>query len=268
MSVRSLIPRRVKVFIKKFLGRSVPDFIGGKYFCPVCSNHVKYFLPIQKEYLDTLKKYEYVYKLDESETLNYSNYLCPSCYSNDRDRLFALFYDSRLKKKAKFSFLDFAPAWPIANFFKSKENINYRTADLFSKKVDDKGVDICNMTLYKDNTFDFLICSHVLEHVVDPDKALQELYRVLKPGGSGILLVPIILKLESTQEDLTIKDEALRWKYYGQGDHLRMFAKSDFMNRIKRVGFKLTEIKGAEFEAYGCEKNGVAKESVLYYVEK
>jgi len=263
------VPVGLKNFIRsRILGQKLPDYIGNQYRCSVCHAGLKYFLPMQEEYFENAKKYGYIYSFDDSETLNYRQYLCPACFSNDRDRMFALYYKIRLSKKPEFSMLDFAPAWPIANFFRTKKNIKYRTADLFSEKVDDKGVDICNMTIYANGQFGFFICSHVVEHVKDPDKALSELYRILKPGGKGLLLVPIIVSLDQTQEDESIVDPALRWKYYGQEDHLRMFAKKDFIQRIQKAGFKVEELSREFFGLKNCQRYGIDEKSVLYCVSK
>jgi ubiquinone/menaquinone biosynthesis C-methylase UbiE len=43
---------------------------------------------------------------------------------------------------------------------------------------------------FQDNVFDYVISSEVIEHVPDPFKAMQELFRVLKPGGSMVLTTP------------------------------------------------------------------------------
>jgi 2-polyprenyl-3-methyl-5-hydroxy-6-metoxy-1,4-benzoquinol methylase len=48
---------------------------------------------------------------------------------------------------------------------------------------------ILNIPL-SDNDFDIVISSEVIEHVPDPLRAMQELYRVLKPGGIMILTTP------------------------------------------------------------------------------
>ncbi len=60
-----------------------------------------------------------------------------------------------------------------------------------SKKCESKKVigSIMDMP-FEDETFDFAVCSEVIEHVPDPKIAMMELYRVLKPGGVLILTTP------------------------------------------------------------------------------
>lgn len=43
---------------------------------------------------------------------------------------------------------------------------------------------------FEDNTFDLVYCSHVLEHLNEPVKVLEEIWRILKPNGKLILKVP------------------------------------------------------------------------------
>ena len=81
--------------------------------------------------------------------------------------------------------------------YKSQDICQYKGGDLSSGmhekswNTDEIDIvsDICNMPL-PDNSVDNILCTEVLEHVHDPIKALNEIYRVLKPGGKLILTVP------------------------------------------------------------------------------
>jgi len=90
---------------------------------------------------------------------------------------------------------------------------NYRSADLLIESYDDK-VDITNMKEYKNNTFDFFICSHVVEHVDNDEKAMRELHRVLKPGGKGIIMTPILPRKGVHDEDPSVTDVDERWRRF------------------------------------------------------
>jgi len=44
---------------------------------------------------------------------------------------------------------------------------------------------------YPNRTFDLVICSHVLEHIPEDKKCIQEIHRVLKNNGTAFILVPL-----------------------------------------------------------------------------
>ena len=70
---------------------------------------------------------------------------------------------------------------------------------------------------------------------------MQELYRVLKPGGMAILQIPQDLTRELTFEDNSITDREERAKIFGQYDHVRIYGK-DYFNKLREIGFKVDEV--------------------------
>ena len=140
-------------------------------------------------------------------------------------------------------------------------------ADRFMKNVDDR-IDITSMQCYTDNSFDAFICSHVLEHIEDDRKAMAELFRVLKPGGWGIAMVPICLALKDIREDFSITTETDRIKHFGQNDHVRVYSREGFMSRLRETGFEVNEIRPDSFNAEDVRRSGISPSSVLYIVEK
>ena len=118
-------------------------------------------------------------------------------------------------------------------------NLNYTTTDLNSPLADVKA-DICNLP-FESNTYDVILCNHVLEHIPDDTKAMQELYRVLKPGGFGVFQIPQDLSRETTFEDDTITDKKERAKIFGQYDHVRVYGR-DYFNKLRSIGFKVEEV--------------------------
>lgn len=239
------------------------------YKCPVCESPVKEFLPLPDEYYKNLEKYRMIYNYDQLETLNHSKYRCPVCLSNDRDRLYTLYLKDFFKTtdKQRYNLVDFGPSLGFSNWLKKQDRIVYRSADLYKEDVDDK-VDITDMQPYKDGQFDIFICSHILEHVDDPDKALSELFRITSKGGWGIIMVPIVRGLDETQEDSTHITDEERWKHYFQNDHLRLFGKADFIRKIERAGFAVEQL-GIDF--FGEKKivsSAITKSSVLYIAKK
>jgi len=140
--------------------------------------------------------------------------------------------------------------------------------DLFMAGVDDKVVDITNMSIYADNRFHLIVCSHVLEHIEDDRKAMAELYRVLNPAGFAIVMVPINLWLKEDFEDPVKTTEAERWRYFGQNDHVRVYSKAGFVGKLTAVGFKVAQLGIDYFGAEVFERNGIHPRSVLYIARK
>jgi SAM-dependent methyltransferase len=78
-----------------------------------------------------------------------------------------------------------------------------------------------------------------LEHIPDDGKAISEIYRVLKPSGTAVIMVPT--RGEHTVEDREVTDPAEREKLYGQADHVRIYGR-DFPNRLEKKGFLVSTI--------------------------
>lgn len=86
-----------------------------------------------------------------------------------------------------------------------------------------------------------IICSHVLEHVRDDRLAMKELFRILTPAGKAILMVPLITGLQQTDEGSDRSDPLQKTIRFGQDDHVRMYSKSDFVERLQEQGFIVDE---------------------------
>src|SRR5690606_34800846 len=103
--------------------------------------------------------------------------------------------------------------------------------DLHPKSRELRSVDITCMP-YPDASFDMIIANHVLEHVRNDRQALDEIVRVLRPGGVAILQTPYSAVLHSTWEDAGISTDNARLQAFGQEDHVRLFGK-DIFQRIE-----------------------------------
>jgi predicted SAM-dependent methyltransferase len=134
--------------------------------------------------------------------------------------------------------LHFAPEQAFYKLFRNQKNLDYTTTDLFSPLADVKA-DICNLP-FEDNSYDLILCNHVLEHIPDDTKAMQELFRVLKPGGMGIFQIPQELSRAATFSDDTITDPKERAKIFGQYDHVRVYGR-DYFDKLRSIGFTVIE---------------------------
>ena len=189
------------------------------------------------------------------------NALSPGTLSLERHRQMWLYLQNETNFFThKLKVLHIAPEQEFLRKFKKMKNLEYTSADLFSPIVDVKA-DIVDLP-FEDNSFDVIICNHVLEHIVDDRKAMSELYRVMKSGGWGIVQVPMKNSLEKTYEDFTITDPKERQKHFGQYDHVRWYG-MDYFDRLKSVGFE-TEINfysqkfsEAEIKRFGLNKNEI-----------
>lgn len=168
------------------------------------------------------------------------NALCPGTFSLERHRLLWLYLNSKTNIENQFlNVLHVAPEQVFFKKFKKFKNWTYTTTDLNSPLADIKA-DLCNLP-FKNNTYDLILCNHVLEHIVDDIKALKEIYRVLKPGGKAILQVPIDIEKEKSYEDNKIINPEDRNKHFGQYDHVRIYG-MDFFQKLSKVGFRFEKI--------------------------
>jgi SAM-dependent methyltransferase len=218
------IPRPILIKLSYWVRPVIALFLkGSNYTDPIDGRSYRKFLP-----------YGY-------ETIR-ENVLAPGTLSLERHRLFWLYlkneigFFSNLKKT---KLLHFAPEQAFYSRFKKIKHLEYITTDLNSPLADVKA-DICKLP-FKDNEFDYIFCNHVLEHIPDDTKAMQELYRVLAPGGIGIFQIPQELSREITFEDNSIKDPKERAKIFGQYDHVRVYGR-DYFNKLRSIGFEVTEV--------------------------
>lgn len=229
---------KVKSFIKAvfpetYYPKLAKLYVRSKYLlirfqCPFCRRSFGHLLPAG-HYLPVFKEKNIIgggYRLDA---------LCPGCGCSDRERLVYVYLKRNTDTFARpISLLHVAPEENLQRMFKRSSNIDYLSADLDPSKAMVK-VDITDIH-YEDNTFDVIICNHVLEHVPDDKRAMEEIYRVLKLGGWAILQVPISMALETTFEDPTAPTPQERERLFGQEDHVRIYGK-DYNRRLESAGF-------------------------------
>ena len=240
--ILNLIPRpvlqRVAEWIVPVVGLL---YLGKGKQCPLCGCQRRKFLP-----------YGYVTSRE--------NALCPNCLSLERHRLLWLWLvrESDIGRGAMAlpRLLHIAPEVALMRKFRkmyASTPDRYVTADLESPLAD-MHFDVQQIPLEAES-FDAVICNHIMEHVEDDHKALSELHRILRRGGWGVILSPVELEREKTFEDDTITDRAERTRIFGQYDHRRIYGR-DYAERLREAGFEVydidykNELSKAEQELY------------------
>jgi SAM-dependent methyltransferase len=189
------------------------------------------------------------------------NALCPGTLSLERHRLLWLYLDretSFLNDSLKV--LHVAPEQVFYQKFKSFSHWKYTTTDLHSPLADVKA-DICALP-FEDNSYDLILCNHVLEHIPNDRKAMSELYRVLKKGGTLIAQVPLDENRTTTFEDNSITDRKERTKVFGQYDHVRVYGK-DYLEFLDQTGFSskfiayTEKLPKEEIKRYGLQYESI-----------
>ena len=177
---------------------------------------------------------------------------CPKCFSLERHRYLYFIYKMFIcNQEQPIKILHTAPEKCVHDLFVFNKNIDYTSIDLFPEKYkfakNCKKMNVLDLK-FNDNTFDFIITNHVAEHITDEETFLKEMLRVLKPNGKIILSVPYSRNLEKTFEDESINTDELRYEYYGQSDHVRLYGK-DIFKRFEKYG-KITKISRDAFPEY------------------
>jgi SAM-dependent methyltransferase len=209
--------------------------LGNDVECPICHRKASKFLPF-----------------------NRPNALCYQCRSLERHRLVYLF----LKNKTKFfeseiDVLHFAPEKCLHDAIRQHPNIHYKTADLMTTFIDTIGVMpdyVMSVTDIKfaEATFDVVICNHVFELVPDATQGMNEIYRVLKPGGYAIIQAAVNNKIDKTIETQSLTAEE-RKRIAGAHQHVRRYGR-DYAQHLQASGFEVeisSFVKELDHQRYG-----------------
>lgn len=227
-------------------------------YCPVCQTSGQAFLPLPPFFWETAARYGFDC-YEDCEMTPLDTYSCAACGASDRERLYVWWFNEQIRKGMLTSssrIVHFAPEAAFSAYIqKLRLFTSYKTADLMMEGVD-YNLDLMQIAL-PDASVDCFLCSHVLEHVPNDRVAVKELYRITASGGFGLLMVPIAVGLEQTREDPTAVTEADHWRLYGQGDHVRLHAKKDFVECIASSGFRVQELTWRHFGAKFYKRLGL-----------
>jgi len=233
---------------------------GSNYECPFCNYKAKDLVPLGLD-LPVLREKHVV-------GAGRRNAGCYQCGSTDRERLIYIYLKDSLRifEHPEWHILHLAPEKNLSKALIQGGIKNYVCGDLFTEGYHYPDY-VQNMDVqqipYSDKHFDLIICNHLLEHVPDDKKAMNELNRVLKDNGTAILQVPISMNSERTSEDFSVTDPKEREQKFGQFDHVRIYGQ-DYVTRLQSCGLQVTKVNISS----NYPKLGLNPEEDIYTVKK
>ncbi len=253
-------PRIEDLFVRARYAALYPVYAGREFECPFCGGHFRKLLP-RGAIIEVLREKQVIgsgYR---------ANSRCPRCDSYDRERLVYLYLTRKAHVLSEpLRLLHVAPEKNLQRVLRARPNIDYLSSDLDSPLAD-VVMDITDIQ-YEANTFDVIICNHVLQDVPEDLKAMSEMYRVLKPGGWAIIQVPISPVLDRTLEDPTARTYEERSRTYGGMFHVRIYAR-DYEKRLASVGFAVRRYSFvAEFGAEEAHRYGLLTDEEIHIASK
>jgi len=240
-------------------------YSGSNFICPFCGNSFQELLPGGFDF-PVLKEKQVIgggYR---------KNLICPRCFSTDRDRLIYVFLNEKTNLfTAPLTLLHVAPEGCLRALLMSLPNLDYKSGVkyyegyYYDRKVN--LMDVTNMP-FESESFDVVLCNHVLEHIEDDERAIREIHRILKPGAWASLQVPISKILPTTFHDPSVTTPEKREEVYGQFDHVRIYGQ-DYPDILRNYGFTVKLYNPfTDDQIPGLEKYALNPEESLYIAYK
>ena len=237
--LKLLVPKRILLkYEDKFRSFYYQLYRGDKFQCNICNRNLSRFILLEN-----------------------GEKICPACGSLPRSRrLWSLLTTRFLKDGIRI--LDFSPSRSIYNILKNNHKIHYTSSDYSGEFLSDEKYDITQLPIRND-TYDLILCYHILEHVENDLSAMNELFRVIKSGGCCLIQTPF--KAGDIYEDPAIVSSDDRLKFFGQSDHVRIYSVNGLKERLSKANL-LVEIM--EFTEKPANKYGFKEKEFVILAYK
>jgi len=243
--------RRIKpsiAILEILLGLRATLFVGSKYICPCCGWRLRAFTAGGT----SLKERDLSY--------------CPRCNSKARHRRIWLFLEEHTNLfSAPLRLFEVAPKFSFARRFRKMSNLSYMAGDLQLHPESMLRMDVTAMPI-SSNSFDALICVHVLEEVMQDRLAMSEMFRVLKPGGWALVTVPTNMSA-MTYEDPSIVAPKDRKRAFGEPAHVRVYG-YDLADRLRSNGFTVTMDLAEDVPLQKRARYGLRPDENIFFCRK
>ncbi len=227
VACRRIVPKKIlDLYDFKIRGLIYWMYKGYNAECPLCNYSFKYYVEISNNEL-----------------------LCPRCGSTSKHRRLWLLIKNQVKIDSEKSILHFSPSKSLKRALKLRYKDNYYTSEFESEKDANFHFDITRIDAM-DNSFDSIICYHILDYTEDDDKAIAELYRILNPGGK--LYVQSAFKETDMDNNKIIVQP-------GYKKPLRVYPVNYLEKKLEKAGFIVENLDlscdNAKLNYYGFRKN-------------
>lgn len=243
---------KIKTLLHTPIGKKITELIltmralpllGRRFHCPCCGWSLRHFT------------------VGGASLKSKPNGYCPRCNSKPRHRWLWIFLQEKTELfKSPLRVLHLSPAYSMGRSMAALHHLSYTSADLVTKQNVHIRMDLSDAA-FKHQSFDAIVCLHVLEHVERDRPAIDNLYRMVKPGGWVLVGVPIRLD-ENTYEDASIVDPEARKAAFGEKDHYRWYGR-DLIDRLSQTGFEVEMHKACDFPISKQKKYGLKSGEVM-----
>jgi hypothetical protein len=224
-------------------------FLGWRFRCPCCAWSLRGFVGRNGLWKSNVDGY------------------CPRCNAKARHRRHCIFLsESDLLSGPSIQLLEIAPWRALSTWLRSRPNLDYIGLDrrYVGSHINLVG-DAVAIPLAAASC-DVVLCIHVLEHVEDDGMAISEIFRVVRPGGTAIVSVPLQFD-GPTREDPAITDPADRKRLFGEEDHVRFYG-TDLIDRLQTAGFAVEFDNVGDIADETCRRYGLRRDENIFICRK